>query len=92
MVEIIIITYIASLLFSLLISLMVYDYESNIIPKICAIPIFNTIFIFYMLLFILYKFIKWIGKSLYEIYISVKKWKTSDDNFLKNVINEIKLW
>nr|DAD65512.1 MAG TPA: hypothetical protein [Bacteriophage sp.] len=40
----------------------------------------------------MHRFIKWIGKSLYEIYISVKKWKTSDDNFLKNVINEIKLW
>lgn len=92
MIGIIIITYIASLLFGLLISLMIYDFESNTIPRICAIPVLNTIFILYMLLFILHRFIKWIGKSLYEIYISVKKWKTSDDNFLKNVINEIKLW
>lgn len=92
MVGIIIITYIASLLFSLLMSLTIYDFESNTIFKICVIPILNTIFMLYMLLFILYRFIKWIGKSLYEIHISVKKWKTSDDNFLKNVINEIKLW
>lgn len=92
MVGIIIITYIASLLFSLLMSLTIYDFESNTIFKICVIPILNTIFMLYMLLFILYRFIKWIGKSLYEIHISVKKWQTSDDNFLKNVINEIKLW
>lgn len=92
MVGIIIIIYIASLLFSLLMSLTIYDFESNTIFRICVIPILNTIFMLYMLLFILYRFIKWIGKSLYKIYISVKKWKTNDDNFLKNVINEIKLW